>query len=261
MKHSKPIQLRIASPCSEQWNEMPPNDKGRHCAHCQKTVIDFTGMTDAELFAFFSKQQGSVCGRFNSKQLHRDINIPFQPKSRLYRLAIACSLTLIFTQVPESHARVKQTIELFAAYEEDKSEAATVIQNTATIDGVVVTSERKRIQDAIVMLKQNDSLVKTTTTSKRGQFAFKNLQPGTYDVYIKCDPTGYQFVREIHERVSIGANDTISVSACLAKEQEAANEDRGMVYGAVSYSEPLPLGSFVRIKMSDEKVARKENHD
>jgi hypothetical protein len=44
---------------------MTPGDKGRFCDSCQKTVHDFTGMSDMQLIAFFKKPStGSVCGRF-----------------------------------------------------------------------------------------------------------------------------------------------------------------------------------------------------
>jgi len=56
---------------------MTPSDKGRFCDSCQKTVHDFTGMSDAQLMVFFKKPStGSVCGRFYNDQLERDFEIP-----------------------------------------------------------------------------------------------------------------------------------------------------------------------------------------
>ena len=74
---SKKFQLQIPEPCHEDWNKMTPGDKGRFCDSCQKTVHDFTGMSDAQLIAFFKKPStGSVCGRFYNDQLERDFEIP-----------------------------------------------------------------------------------------------------------------------------------------------------------------------------------------
>jgi len=36
--------LRIASPCHESWSAMTPNHQGRHCAACDKTVVDVTAL-------------------------------------------------------------------------------------------------------------------------------------------------------------------------------------------------------------------------
>lgn len=52
-------------------------EQGRFCNSCQKAVVDFTGMSDAQLVSFFKKpSNGSICGRFNNDQLERDISIP-----------------------------------------------------------------------------------------------------------------------------------------------------------------------------------------
>ena len=74
---AKKLQLQIPEPCHEDWDKMTPGDKGRFCDSCQKTVHDFTGMSDAQLVAFFKKPStGSVCGRFYNDQLERELEIP-----------------------------------------------------------------------------------------------------------------------------------------------------------------------------------------
>ena len=74
---SKHIQLHIPKPCHENWNNMTPAEKGRFCGSCQKQVVDFTGMRDEQVIAFFRRETtGSVCGRFMEDQLSRDIEIP-----------------------------------------------------------------------------------------------------------------------------------------------------------------------------------------
>lgn len=74
---SKKIQLQVAEPCHENWDAMTPVEQGKFCGSCQKQVVDFTGMSDRQLAEFFKKPStGSVCGRFMSDQLERDIEIP-----------------------------------------------------------------------------------------------------------------------------------------------------------------------------------------
>lgn len=72
----KKITLSIPQPCHEHWDQMTPADKGRFCASCQKTVVDFTNMSDRQLAEFFKKPAASVCGRFYQEQLNRDIELP-----------------------------------------------------------------------------------------------------------------------------------------------------------------------------------------
>lgn len=107
MKKPLPIQLIIPHPCTQNRDDMTPNETGRYCAHCSKTVIDFTTWSDAALYNFFAKNTGSVCGTMYETQLNRNITIPYQPHSRLYRMTVALGLTLLFTQTPKLMAQTR----------------------------------------------------------------------------------------------------------------------------------------------------------
>ena len=72
----KKFELTIPKPCHENWDAMTPDDKGRFCGSCQKSVVDFSGMSDRQIAQFFKKPIGSVCGRFHNDQLNREIEIP-----------------------------------------------------------------------------------------------------------------------------------------------------------------------------------------
>jgi hypothetical protein len=75
---NKPIQIRIPSPCHENWDSMEPSAKGRHCAVCQKTVVDFTTMSDAEVIRYMATAGPNVCGRLATDQIDRQF-IPLAP--------------------------------------------------------------------------------------------------------------------------------------------------------------------------------------
>ena len=66
------LKISIPKPCHEDWGNMNPNQQGRHCTACAKTVVDFTSMNDEEVKYFFlDKKENSVCGRFKNEQLQR----------------------------------------------------------------------------------------------------------------------------------------------------------------------------------------------
>lgn len=52
-------------------------EKGRHCKSCDKVVVDFSSMTDAQIAEYFTSYTGSTCGRISITQLNRDI--PLSP--------------------------------------------------------------------------------------------------------------------------------------------------------------------------------------
>ncbi len=71
--------ISMSQPCSQNWQEMLPTAQGNYCAHCQTTVIDFTQLSDSELWAALRKQgMSSGCGRFTPSQINRTILAPRQ---------------------------------------------------------------------------------------------------------------------------------------------------------------------------------------
>lgn len=72
----KKIQLHVDEPCHENWDAMTKAEQGRFCDACQKQVVDFSTMSDREIAQFFKRPAtGSVCGRFMTDQLDRDISV------------------------------------------------------------------------------------------------------------------------------------------------------------------------------------------
>jgi hypothetical protein len=72
----KYISIKIPETCSQEWNVMEERSAGRHCNSCNKTVIDFTLMTDTQLAGFFKKNTTDICGRFYEDQLNKQIILP-----------------------------------------------------------------------------------------------------------------------------------------------------------------------------------------
>jgi hypothetical protein len=55
--------LRIATPCSADWDEMSGNDKVRFCGQCEKNVYNLSAMTRSEAEALVAKKDGRLCVR------------------------------------------------------------------------------------------------------------------------------------------------------------------------------------------------------
>jgi hypothetical protein len=67
----KSLEISIPKPCEASWAQMSNSGKNdRFCGVCQKVVVDFTAMSDAEIKSYF-KDLGNqpVCGRFSTAQL------------------------------------------------------------------------------------------------------------------------------------------------------------------------------------------------
>ncbi len=69
--NTKNYVLRIENPCTQDWATMTATDRGKFCASCAKTVVDFTKLSDSEVLKIIKKTDGKICGRLRSEQLDR----------------------------------------------------------------------------------------------------------------------------------------------------------------------------------------------
>lgn len=73
-----PAQLHISipEPCGENWNAMTVHDAlHRHCGACDRVLVDFSQMSDAEIISFLQRGE-KTCGRFRNDQINRVYAVP-----------------------------------------------------------------------------------------------------------------------------------------------------------------------------------------
>lgn len=81
-------EIFIPEPCSADWEAMTPHGQGRHCALCEKTVVDFTVMSEAEIKTYFRENAGKkTCGHFYRHQVVSGGNAVQRYFGQLYRRA------------------------------------------------------------------------------------------------------------------------------------------------------------------------------
>ncbi|UEG49754.1 TonB-dependent receptor plug domain-containing protein [Ferruginibacter lapsinanis] len=101
------IQIKIAEPCHENWQNMTATDKGRYCGACKKEVIDFTSMSDAELINYLSSLKNkNICGSALPQQLDRPIYRLKEPRKPLAWYWNYIMLLLLFFSRSTAKAQV-----------------------------------------------------------------------------------------------------------------------------------------------------------
>lgn len=68
-------QLHISQPCDERWQQMHPNTNGRFCDTCERTVVDFTTKSTAQIW-YEIEANNKLCGRFTRTQLNSRFTHP-----------------------------------------------------------------------------------------------------------------------------------------------------------------------------------------
>ncbi|MEM7367094.1 MAG: carboxypeptidase-like regulatory domain-containing protein [Bacteroidota bacterium] len=146
------MKLNIPKPCSENWQDMTPEEKGRFCQLCQKVVIDFTEKSDKDIVAFFQQNQQSVCGRVLPMQLK---SYPEPQKDKkgfpILRAAatgmlFAASLGIASAQPTDSQQNREriQISQFHLSQPQNQQTDRTSKQKDVLIQGKVFSSETKK---------------------------------------------------------------------------------------------------------------------
>ena len=56
--------MKIASPCSADWEDMIGNDRRRFCGQCELNVYNLSEMTRHEAEELIAQTEGRLCARF-----------------------------------------------------------------------------------------------------------------------------------------------------------------------------------------------------
>lgn len=171
----KPIQIAIPQPCHEKWDEMTPVDKGRFCAACQKNVIDFTKASDREIANAINSNK-SLCGRFSTSQLERDLVVP-KEKSPVWT-AVAAGV-LSFVTLGSYKASAQETLKTEQAVSKTDSIFQKAIPEKLIITGTV-SDEWGPLPSANVIIK---GTARGTQTDIEGNYSIEVKKGDTLEFY------------------------------------------------------------------------------
>ena len=94
-KYKHPLSsVKIASPCSADWENMFGNDRRRFCGQCELNVYNLSDMTKREAEELINQTEGRLCVRFFRREdgtiLTRDCPVGLKAiRRRVSRLAKA----------------------------------------------------------------------------------------------------------------------------------------------------------------------------
>jgi hypothetical protein len=145
----KSLQIKIDEPCHENWQSMTPNEQGRFCGSCQKTVVDFSVMTDQEILDYISKASHSICGRMSDDQMNKDILITKNKKRfsfvYLWNLLLA---TLLFAKANAQVTPVKSKQPTVVKAPERMLMGQIAMPEPEPVDAVIPVTAKGVVVDA-----------------------------------------------------------------------------------------------------------------
>ncbi|MBC7797799.1 MAG: hypothetical protein H7Z37_13080 [Pyrinomonadaceae bacterium] len=99
-KFTSPLSnLKIASPCSANWDEMAGDNRKRFCGDCKLNVYNLSGMSKDEAESLLQNAEGRLCVRFYSRPdgsvLTEDCPVGWQALKRLLSSIATVTATFV----------------------------------------------------------------------------------------------------------------------------------------------------------------------
>ena len=163
----KRARISIPQPCSEKWKDMKLHSYGRFCQKCEKTIIDYSTLSDGAIRKKMDSPEGLSCGRFHVSQLGRDLKVENQSENWMKRFALASSLISILSASARSPVK-KGGQDIIQS--SDQGNDASGFREGVMISGVVLDEEGHAIADALVVVVKGR---KEFRTDERGMFEFR----------------------------------------------------------------------------------------
>jgi hypothetical protein len=157
---------------------MTPNEEGRFCAACEKTVVDLTRMTQPQMVSIFEEKNGDMCGRMlvaKPKRTHKAFaGVQQILQGKLRKFAIALMAALGFFSISAD--------KVFAQGQMLRGKIAYTI--TAEVS-VYVEAGGNAVPHAQVQLKNGRVVIAEQLTDANGIASFTGIEMGDYDLVVR----------------------------------------------------------------------------
>ncbi|MBZ5504642.1 MAG: carboxypeptidase-like regulatory domain-containing protein [Acidobacteriia bacterium] len=217
--------IRIASPCSADWEKMIGDDRVRHCGQCNLNVYNLSAMSSTEAQALVTKHEGRLCVRFYHRRdgtvLTRNcpvgLKVVMRRVSRIAGIALSAAMS--------ASPLLAQTGE---------NTPALMVQADTGLEVHVVDRYGVACPGASVELtnESNQSVVKAITNSD-GIVRLMNLAPGSHTLTVTAPG-----LQPFHQTVWVREHVTFKLE--ISKDPpliETTNNMVGVTGGAVVLTE------------------------
>ncbi|MAB48453.1 MAG: hypothetical protein CMC05_07465 [Flavobacteriaceae bacterium] len=220
--------ISIPKPCHEDWSKMTPNEKGRFCTSCTKTVVDFTKMSpDAIQDYLHNNKDQRICGHIKQSQLDSiNLRIPEavihqnQSFHRLFLLALLISMGMTLFSCEDENGQKK------------KIESIEVVEtNNKTIDTLLNHNEKKEIQQDPLIKKDKSSKTEIKDPQVEGMMIIETVG----DIVVQPSDTTDIDSRDIEV---IDPNNTEPLEGELSIQCNNFNENDNVVFGLIVIEQP-----------------------
>jgi hypothetical protein len=177
----KPI---MTLPCKMHLSELSIEEKGFHCASCDKVLTDFRGKTNEETVAIIQSNPGKVCGVFDPHQFDYKVStLHLLPSQRSVGLSLLGILGFLGPIISSCETQDVKATEI-------KAKAFTNLKFPLTISGNLKDEKTGQpLAFSPLEIQQAGIVILKSTTDALGNFSItvnkNDLKQETFDLIYK----------------------------------------------------------------------------
>jgi Carboxypeptidase regulatory-like domain len=211
-------KLRIASPCSMNWENMSGDERSRFCQSCQLNVYNLSEMSSGEIEKLILQKEGRVCGRLFrradgtviTKDCPTGLSAMRKRMSRTASAVFATVLSLFSIGLSQKQACDDENDERVVTTRTESKTRSSVIY------GKVINSKGMTIPNTkITFTNQKTNKKLKIKTGNNGEFRFRNLSIGLYDLEFSIKGFSSEEILNLEVR----KNETLKIKVHLHKSQ------------------------------------------
>jgi hypothetical protein len=204
--------LRIASPCPADWDQMDGDERVRFCRLCQKNVYDISAMTQRQAKALLRENGAGICTRIYRRQdgtiLTQDCPIGLAAIRRRFARIAGAAFSALLSVTSSALAQQPRGAEQPSSLVQIGGES----QGEGSIAGKVTDQVGSAVPNArVTLVNQSTGQDDKVMSDQVGQYEFRFLPNGVYTVTLQ-QPGFMAFTRK---DVIIGIRKKVRVDATL----------------------------------------------
>ena len=205
-------RMRIASPCSMNWEGMTGDNRARYCDLCNLHVYNISEMTNKEVKTLIANTEGRICARLYKRAdgtvITRDCPVGLRAIRRRVSRVASVTIAAIFGICTGTFGKTSPTDFRPGSSRYRISGMNVGIAsrpNHSEIAGRVVDPNGAAIESAkVTITNQNTGMKSKAETKADGTFQFSMLQAGLYTIEIEAPGFSLYQISDI----KLGASDT-----------------------------------------------------
>ena len=194
--------IRIASPCKADWEQMQGDDRVRHCDACNLNVYNLAAFNEAEVRALVANHKGRLCGRIYQRRDGTVLtqNCPVGMRAVARRISRIASAVFAFLTVNFSAG-----LPLLS-----QSYTRTNVSQAA-LDLEVIDPSGAPVPDANVTLSEpSRKQTFNGKTDKHGRFVLAGVRSGRYELTVSAPG-----LRSVPETLDLRSGEKLSLPVKL----------------------------------------------